>query len=85
VQAIGPTRLDRVLTVRLNSVRVVYAQRIDLAQGRMALIVGDRQASLVPWRPVMERFAGREIEGVWRGQGISWGLSRGLGISLPPM
>ena len=71
-----------VLTVRLNHIQGVYARRIDLAQGRMALVVGDRQASLVPWRPVMERFAGREIEGTWRGQGISWGLSRGRGLGL---
>jgi hypothetical protein len=73
-------------TVRLNTVRGVYARRVDLAQGRMALIVGDRQASLVPWRPVMERFAGREVEGVLRGQGLSWGLARarelGLGLGL---
>ncbi len=71
-----------VLTVRLNHIQGVYARRIDLAQGRMALIVGDRQASLVPWRPVMERFAGREIEGTWRERGISWRLSRGLGLGL---
>jgi hypothetical protein len=71
-----------VLTVRLNHIQGVYARRIDLAQGRMALVIGDRQASLVPWRPVMERFAGREIEGTWRGQGISWGLSRGRGLGL---
>jgi hypothetical protein len=71
-----------VLTVRLNHIQGVYARRIDLAQGRMALVIGDRQASLVPWRPVMERFAGREIEGTLRGQGISWGLSRGRGLGL---
>jgi hypothetical protein len=71
-----------VLTVRLSHIQGVYARRIDLAQGRMALVVGDRQAGLVPWRPVMERFAGREIEGTWRGQGISWGLSRGRGLGL---
>jgi uncharacterized protein DUF3363 len=71
-----------VLTARLNHIQGVYARRIDLAQGRMALVVGDRQASLVPWRPVMERFAGREIEGTWRAQGISWGLARGLGLGL---
>lgn len=74
-----------VLTVRLNHIQGVYARRVDLAQGRMALVIGDRQASLVPWRLVMERYAGLEIEGTWRGQGISWGLSRGLGISLSPM
>lgn len=71
-----------VLTVRLNHIHGVYARRVDLAQGRMALIVGDRQASLVSWRPVMERFAGQEIEGAWRGQGISWVLSRGRGLGL---
>ncbi len=71
-----------VLTVRLNHINGVYARRIDLAQGRVALIVGDRQASLVPWRPVMERFAGRQVEGVMRGEGISWGLSRGRGPGL---
>jgi hypothetical protein len=71
-----------VVTARLNHIQGVYARRVDLAQGRMALIVGERQASLVPWRPVMERFAGREVEGLWRGQGISWGLSRGRGLGL---
>jgi hypothetical protein len=71
-----------VVSARLNHIQGVYARRIDLAQGRMALIVGERQASLIPWRPVMERFAGREVEGLWRGQGISWGLSRGRGLGL---
>lgn len=40
----------------------VHARRINLAQGRIALFVGERQASLVQLRPVIERFAGREIE-----------------------
>jgi hypothetical protein len=68
-----------------NQVSGIYAQRIDLAQGRMALILGDRQAFLVPWRPPLERFAGRHVEGVLRGQTLSWRLERGLGIALPPM
>lgn len=74
-----------VLTHTPNHVAGVYARRLDLAQGRMALIVGDRQAALVPWRPALERFAGRQVEGVLRGQSISWKLGRGLGIGLPPM
>ena len=72
-----------VLTTRLGSVRGVYARRIDLAQGRVALIIGERQASVVPWRPALERFAGREIEGVMRGQGLSWGLARGIAQGAP--
>jgi hypothetical protein len=71
-----------VLTYDVHRVSGVYARRIDLAQGRMALIVGERQANLVPWRPALERFAGREVEGVLRGQGLSWTLSRGIGLGL---
>jgi hypothetical protein len=74
-----------VLTYDAHRVSGVYARRIDLAQGRMALIVGERQANLVPWRPALERFAGREVDGAMRGQGLSWTLSQGLGISLPPV
>lgn len=74
-----------VLTERVDRITGVYARRIDLASGRMALIVSGAHANLVPWRPVMERFAGREIQGAWRGQGMSWALARGRGIGLPPM
>jgi hypothetical protein len=74
-----------VLTVRLNQIQGVYARRIDLAQGRMALIDAGRHAVLVDWRPVLERFGGRQVEGVLRGRGISWSLQRGRGIDLPPM
>lgn len=74
-----------VLTHVPNHVVGVYARRIDLAQGRKALIIGDRQAMLVPWRPALERFAGRGVEGVLRGQTLSWKLERGLGIGLPPL
>ncbi len=63
----------------------VYAERIDLAQGRMAVIVGARQVNIVPWRPALERFAGREVEGQLRGSSYAWRLSRGRSISLPPM
>ncbi|MBK8840873.1 MAG: DUF3363 domain-containing protein [Hyphomonadaceae bacterium] len=73
-----------VLTHVPNRVAGVYARRIDLAQGRMALIIGDRHAMLVPWRPALERFAGRGVEGVLRGQTLSWKLERGLGIGLAP-
>ncbi|MBI1361881.1 MAG: DUF3363 domain-containing protein [Alphaproteobacteria bacterium] len=75
-----------VLSEPTAQLRGVYARRIDLAQGRVALIVGDRTAHLVPWRPALERFGGREVEGLMRGQGLSWGLARtptlGLGLGL---
>ncbi len=71
-----------VLTYAAHRVSGVYARRIDLAQGRMALIVGQRQANLVLWRPALERLGGRQVEGVMRGRGLSWSLSRGMGIGL---
>jgi hypothetical protein len=74
-----------VLTYAANRVEGVYARRIDLAQGRMALIMGERSGHLVPWRPTLERFQGREVQGLMRGRSLSWELSRGLGIGLPPM
>jgi hypothetical protein len=74
-----------VLTHVPNRIAGVYARRIDLAQGRMALIIGQRQANLVPWRPALERFAGRQVEGILRGQTLSWKLERSLAIGLPPM
>ena len=75
----------RVLPESPSQVSGVYARRIDLAQGRVAIIVQERLAYVVPWRPALERFAGREVEGVLRGQTLSWGLARGLGPNLPPM
>jgi hypothetical protein len=74
-----------VLTQTPARLRGVYAQRVDLAQGRVAVLLQERQAHIVPWRPALERFAGREVEGVLRGQTLSWGLARSLGPDLPPM
>ena len=71
-----------VLTYDAHRVSGIYARRIDMAQGRMALIVGERQANLVPWRPPLERFAGREVVGVLRQQSMSWSLQRGMGLGL---
>ena len=51
----------------------------------MALILDERSAYLVPWRPALERFAGRAVEGLVRGPALSWRLSRGMTIGLPPM
>ena len=74
-----------VLTYVANRTEGVYARRIDLAQGRVALIMGERSAHLVPWRPALERFSGQQVEGLMKGRSLSWELSRGLGIGLPPM
>jgi hypothetical protein len=74
-----------VLSQPRTSIEGVYAQRVDLAQGRMAIILQERQALIVPWRPALERFAGREVRGVMRGNGLSWSLNIKRSQSLPPM
>jgi hypothetical protein len=74
-----------VITQSRTSIGGVYVQRVDLAQGRMAIILQERQAFIVPWRPTLERFAGREVRGAMRGNGLSWALSIKRSQSLPPM
>jgi hypothetical protein len=74
-----------VITQTRTSVEGAYVQRVDLAQGRMAIILQERQAFMVPWRPTLERFAGRVVHGAMRSNGLSWSLSAGRRQSLPPM
>lgn len=74
-----------VITQARTSIEGVYVRRIDLAQGRMAIIMQERQAFMVPWRPALERFAGREVRGALRANGLSWSLNIKRGQPLPPM
>jgi hypothetical protein len=79
-------QLGRPVLTQLGAhVEGVYARRIDLAQGRYALLWQRETAQLVPWRPALEQFAGRHVQGIVRGQSISWGLWRGRTVGLPPM
>ncbi len=57
----------------------IYRRRIDLASGRFALIEKSREFTLVPWRPVLERNLGKPVEGLARGDTISWTLGRRRG------
>jgi hypothetical protein len=57
----------------------VYRRRIDLVSGRLALIEKSREFSLVPWRPVLERNLGKPVDGIIRGETISWTLGRKRG------
>lgn len=55
----------------------ICRRRVDLSSGSYALVENAREFTLVPWRPVLERWIGREVTGVWRGSGgISWTLGR---------
>ena len=79
------TRLDRTLPdeAEEGQVKGIYRRSIALTSGRFAVIDGERQFTLVPWRAVLERHRGREIAGIVQGVGVSWqfGIQRDRGIS----
>lgn len=60
-----------------------YRRSIELTSGKYAMIEKSREFSLVPWRPVLERYVGKVVAGLKRGDSISWspGRQRGPGIS----
>jgi hypothetical protein len=57
----------------------VFRQRLDLASGRFALIEKSREFTLVPWRSALEHNLGKPVEGIVRGEAISWTLGRKRG------
>jgi hypothetical protein len=61
----------------------VYRRSLQLASGRFAMIAGEREFALVPWRPILERSRNQQVTGIFRGTTISWqlGRKRGMGIS----
>jgi hypothetical protein len=59
----------------------LYRQRIDLAAGRFAMLDAGTGFELVPWKPELEQFLGKQLNGVaMPGGGIEWELGRGRGI-----
>ena len=72
-----------VLTTGSGDVRGVYTRRIDLAQGRVALVVGDVHGHLVAWRQSLEPFVGQEVRGLEYQRAIAMSVQREVG-RLPP-
>jgi hypothetical protein len=66
-------------TKRGDAIAGIYKRRIDLASGRFAVIENDRNVTLAPWRPVLERNFGKEVSGIARGDTISWTLGKQRG------
>lgn len=57
----------------------IYRRAVDLASGRFALVEKSREFTLVPWRPVLARYAGKPVSGIMRGDAINWSIGRGRG------
>ncbi|GKT00477.1 DUF3363 domain-containing protein [Acidovorax sp. SUPP3434] len=54
----------------------VYSKSIQLASGRFALLDDGMGFSLVPWRPVVENWRGKNVSAVVHGSSVSWQLQR---------
>jgi len=54
----------------------IYRRSVDLVSGRFAVIQNAREFTLVPWRPVMERNRGRQVDGIMGRDAVSWTLGR---------
>ncbi len=66
-----------------ESVRGKLVDSVQMASGKFAVIDGQMDFALLPWRPAMERFRGQEIAGtVEMGGGVSWQFGRGRGLGL---
>jgi hypothetical protein len=55
----------------------IYRRSVALASGRFALVEKSHEFTLVPWRPVLDRYAGKPVSGIMRGDAISWSIGRG--------
>lgn len=62
-----------------TNVSGIYRRPIDTVSGRFALIEKSREFTLVPWRPVLERYIAKNVSGIMRSDGISWSFGRGRG------
>ena len=61
----------------------IYRQRLMLASGRFAMIDDGLGFQLVPWRPALERYLGREVSGVATARGgVAWSSGRKLGLGI---
>lgn len=85
---IGPqlaaTRIDGMTYIPAREGTTIYGryrQTLTLTSGKFAVIATERQFTLVPWRPLLDRHLGREVAGIVRGIGVSWQLGRDRGRS----
>lgn len=57
-------------------VQGIFRKSLELVSGRFAMIENGREFSLVPWRPILERSVGKSVNGIARGDAISWTFGR---------
>jgi hypothetical protein len=75
----GELSLDYVEAPASGRIDGIYRRRLDLVSGRFALIEKNREFTLVPWRETLERNIGKPVDGIVRGDSISWTFRRQRG------
>jgi hypothetical protein len=70
------TGLEYYPAVPGESVSGTYRQRLNLTSGRFAMIEDGLGFSLVPWKPALERYLGRQVSGLARAETVDWSFGR---------
>ena len=63
IQLAKELQLDPNITAQGEQVSGTYRQSVNLASGKFAVIQKSKEFTLVPWRPELEKFRGKEIAG----------------------
>ena len=72
----------RYVPVAGGTVEGVYREPVQLVSGKFAVIEKARDFTLVPWRPVLEKNLGKPVQGMMRGDTISWTVGRTRGPTI---
>jgi hypothetical protein len=60
----------------------IYRESVQLLSGRFAVVEKARDFTLVPWRPALDRELGKPVQGIMRGDTISWTIGRTRGPAI---
>jgi hypothetical protein len=60
----------------------IYREPVQLVSGKFAVIEKARDFTLVPWGPALERQIGKPVQGIMRGDGLSWTVGRSRGPAI---
>ena len=65
-----------------DDIRGTLTRKIDALGGQYAVVEKSREFTLVPWRPVLSRHLGKQVQGIVRKGGIGWTIGRSRGPEI---
>ena len=80
--ALAGTIGKRYAVATAGTVEGVYREPLQLVSGKFAVIEKARDFTLVPWRPVLDRQIGKSVQGLMRGDSVSWTVVRQRGPTI---